>query len=171
MRIVLGGPSLRDREEPAVRRRRVIPHLRALAERASDLGICVAIENHGDITAADLVATIGAAGYPSLGACFDTANAVRVGDDPVEAAKLLHDHILMIHLKDVEPLENVIDPIAGPRSVPYGEGIVPAVEILHVLRDPIDRGTAVCIELGQMVEVDDVAAVSAGVEWLRQFDL
>ena len=57
--------------------------------------------------------------------CLDTANALRVGDDPVEAAALLAPLTRMVHLKDVEPLDRVVDPVAGPCSVPYGEGVVP----------------------------------------------
>ncbi len=38
------------------------------------------------------------------GCCFDTANALRVGDDVLEATALLAARIEMVHLKDVEPL-------------------------------------------------------------------
>ena len=36
---------------------------------------------------------------------FDTGNAYRDGDDPVDAAKKLAKYIYAIHFKDVAPLE------------------------------------------------------------------
>ena len=137
MRIVLGGPALRDREDPEIRRHRSLPPLRLIADAAAELGMRVAIENHGDIGAADLLATIETADHPALGVCFDSANALRVGDDPVAAATLLADHVLMVHLKDVAAIDDATDPIAGPESVPYGTGVIRIEAVLDALAIPV----------------------------------
>lgn len=168
MRIVLGGPRLRDLEPMAVRRPRVVPQLRTLAARAQDLGVRVAIENHGDISAADLRSIVDDVGHPALGVCFDTANAIRVGDDPIAAAELLAPFTWMLHLKDIEPIELVSDFVAGPKSVPYGSGIVPLAGTLAAMDSCIEAGAPVCIELGQIADgTDEVEFVRSSVAWLR----
>src|SRR6266851_3065974 len=63
--------------------------------------------NHGDLRAAEVLELVERVGDDSLGVCFDPANALRVGDDPVEAAALLAPLTRMVHLKDVEPLDGV----------------------------------------------------------------
>lgn len=172
IRIVLGGPSMRDLEPQAERRSRVVPQVRMLASHAADLGVRVAIENHGEITAEELEEVIVDVGDPEVGVCFDLANAIRVGDDPVTASRRLADRIWMIHFKDVEPLEAVTNPVAGPCSVPYGSGIVPLVSTLEALRPAIDTGTTVFLELGQLApDADEVGLLQSGFDWLRSWDL
>jgi sugar phosphate isomerase/epimerase len=168
MRIVLGGPRLRDLEPMDVRRPRVVPQLAALAGQAQRRGLRLAIENHGEIAAADLRRIVDEVGHPALGVCFDTANAVRVGDDPVAAARLLADRTWMLHLKDVEPPDRMPGAEAGPRSVPYGEGVVPLAGVLDALAGPIAAGAPVCVELGQIADgTDEVVLVADGIAWLR----
>jgi sugar phosphate isomerase/epimerase len=72
---------------------------------------------------------------PSFGMTFDTGNAYRYGDDPVDAAKKMGRYIFAIHFKDVAPLEdgnpadwfyNACTPIGrGVTDVP---GLVAALE-------------------------------------------
>jgi sugar phosphate isomerase/epimerase len=75
----------------------------------------------------------------------------------------------MLHLKDVEGLGNVVDPVAGPRSVAYGEGVVDVGEVLRTLRAARFEGLA-CVELGQLAPGDDeLALVESCVSWLRTY--
>jgi len=167
VRCVAAGPSFRGRAPVAEQIAATVPPLRAAAARARELGVRLAVENHGDLRAAELRELIERAGDGALGVCLDTANALRVGDDPLEAAELLAPLTLMVHLKDVEPLTPGLDPVAGPASVPYGEGAVPVDEILATLaRSGFDG--LVCVELGQLgADADELAMVAAGVAWLR----
>ncbi|MBV8080115.1 MAG: TIM barrel protein [Actinobacteria bacterium] len=163
MRIVVAGPALRGREPVEVSLERTVRPLERAAEAARAAGMRLAVENHGDITAAELAWLLDRV---DVGVCFDTANALRVGDDVLEAAELLGPRIEMIHLKDVEPLTPATDPVAGPRSVAYGTGAVPVEAVLDRLR----FDGLVCIELGQLGPGDDERAlVAAGVEWLRAY--
>ena len=75
----------------------------------------------------------------------------------------------MVHLKDVEPLTPGLDPVAGPRSVPYGEGAVRVADVLRTLgRSGFDG--LVCVELGQLgPETDELALVASSVDWLRAY--
>jgi sugar phosphate isomerase/epimerase len=164
MRVVAGGPCLRARadEWPAT----VVP-LRRAAERAREVGLDLALENHGDLTAAQICRLLAAVDHQALGVCFDTANAPRVGDDPLAACRLLAPHIRMVHLKDVEPIETAADPVAGPRSVPYGEGIVPVEAVLSTLAAAGFDGL-VCVEIAQLGPgVDERALAADCVRWLR----
>jgi 3-oxoisoapionate decarboxylase len=164
MRVVAGGPRLRAHadEWPAT-----VAPLRRAAEHAHELGVELALENHGDLTAAQIDALLEAVAHPALGVCFDTANAPRVGDDPVVAARLLAPRIRMVHLKDVEPVENAADPVTGPRSVPYGEGIVQVEAVLSALAAAGFDGL-VCVEIAQLAPgVDERALAADCVRWLR----
>jgi len=100
---------------------------------------------------------------PVVGVCLDTANALRVGDDPLDAAMLLAPWVRMLHLKDCEPPDGSA---TGPRSVPYGQGIVPLEAVLEAVRgtEPLT-----CVEIGHLGggRVDELALVADGVSWLR----
>jgi hypothetical protein len=70
----------------------------------------------------------------------------------------------MAHLKDCEPLDPDADPVAGPRSVPYGTGVIPLEAILRL----IPAEALVCIEIAQLGPgADERALVADSVGWLR----
>jgi sugar phosphate isomerase/epimerase len=169
VRCVAASPAFRDREPVADSIARTVAPLAAAAARAREVGLRLAIENHGDLRAAELLELVERASERggALGVCLDTANLLRVGDDPAEAAALLAPLTLMVHLKDVEPITPETDPVTGPCSVPYGEGVIPVGAILQTLRDAGFDGLA-CVELGQVApDGDELALVEDGVEWLR----
>lgn len=163
LRIVVAGPSLRGAEPVEAQLARTVEPLR----RAAAEGLVLAIENHGDLRAAELRDLLERADRPELGVCFDTANAPRVGDDAVEAARLLAPWIRMVHLKDVEPPAAAADYVAGPRSVPYGEGVIPIPRVLDELRAAGFDGP-LCVEIAQLGPGDDeLELVERCVGWLR----
>jgi sugar phosphate isomerase/epimerase len=76
----------------------------------------------------------------------------------------------MVHLRDVEPLENVSDPVAGPRTLPLGEGVVPLRATLRRLAAPLAGPTPVLVEIGQVGPGDDERTlVAGGLDWLRDY--
>ncbi len=160
MRIVLGGPRLRA-PLTAGRLERTLPALARAGALAREAGVRLAIENHGDITAADLALVLDRSGDAGLGICFDTANALRVGDDVAAAARALAPRIAMVHLKDVAPVATERDAAAGPVSVAYGAGVVPLEAALAGFDGPL------FLELGQIAPGDDEhALIHSGLEWL-----
>jgi sugar phosphate isomerase/epimerase len=168
MRIVVAGPSLRGREPVEAQLRRTAGPLRAAARLAGACDLVLAVENHGDLTAAQLNALLDEVGEEAVGVCFDTANALRVGDDVLEAVQLLAPRVRMLHVKDVEPVSAETDAVAGPRSVPYGSGVVPLDEVLDVVAAAGFDGLA-CVEVAQLAPGDDERALVAhSVAWLRR---
>jgi sugar phosphate isomerase/epimerase len=166
VRIVLGAPAQRGwaRTHAAT----CADSLRVAAEAARARGVRLAIENHGDITADDLHRLLQGVGDSALGVCFDTANALRVGDEVVAAARLLGPRVWIVHLKDIEDPTRERDPISGPCSVPYGSGVVPLDETLDVLALAGFDGP-VCVELGQLRAGDDEREMArGGLDWLRR---
>jgi sugar phosphate isomerase/epimerase len=161
VRCVAASPAFRGRPYLGS-----VEPLAVAAARARELGLRLALENHGDLQAAEVLELVERVD-DGLGVCLDTANALRVGDDPVEATTLLGALVQMVHLKDVEPLDRVTDPVAGPCSVPYGDGVVDVRGVLEALSG---FNGLVCVELGQLASgTDELQLVEDGVDWLRDY--
>ena len=94
MRIVAGGPA--DRGKPFGP---VADLLREACAAARGHGLLLALENHGDLTAMQIEGLLEQVGE-DLRICFDTANALRVGDDVAAVARRLAPAIEILHLKD-----------------------------------------------------------------------
>lgn len=155
MRIVAGGPAHRGKPAGPV-----ADLLREACAAARDHGLGLALENHGDLTATQIEQMLDEVGE-DLHVCFDTANALRVGDDVAAAARRLAPAIEILHLKDC--LGSWDDPVAGPVSVPLGEGVIPIDEVLDACPEAL-----VCIELGQLSPTaGERTLVGTYVEYLR----
>ena len=167
VRLVAAGPRFRGAEPVRDQIARTAPPLRRAAAAARSAGVALAIENHADLTAAEMLRLIEAVGDDVLGVCLDTANALRVGDDPAAAARDLAPHVRQVHLKDCAPGWD--DPVAGPASVPYGTGVVPLGEVLDAVAAG-GSGGLVCVELGHLGagDVDERRMVADAVRWLRE---
>jgi sugar phosphate isomerase/epimerase len=163
VRLVAGSPRVRRDEHVQEQIARTVGPLREAARTAIAMGVELAIENHADLRASELRELLERIGEPVVGVCLDTANALRVGDDPLAAAMVLAPWVRMLHLKDCETPDGSA---AGPRSVPYGQGVVPLEAVLEVVMpgDPLT-----CVELGHLGggPVDERALVADGVAWLR----
>jgi sugar phosphate isomerase/epimerase len=111
---------------------RLVPQVTAIAALAASLGIDVAIENHADLTIADLVRLTERVEYDNVGICFDLGNAVRVGDEVVEAARRAASLVRMVHVKDIRMQPDSIgDPAAWWPTTPLGQGDLPVAEALQ----------------------------------------
>lgn len=171
VRCVAASPRFRCASPVGEQIARTVAPLAAACARADELGVALALENHGDLRAAELLELIERVGHDHLGVCFDTANALRVGDDPIEAAELVAPLIRMVHLKDVAAPGPGTDPVAGPVSVPYGEGVVPIGELLGTLQRAGFDGLA-CVEVGQLAPgADELALVETCVARLRAYSI
>ncbi len=135
MRVV--GSSLMFRFEPHE------PQLKTLAEwfreannLASKHGIRLAVENHIDYNSDEILWLIEQVGSENFGVNLDTANFLRVLDDPVEATRKLAKHVFATHVKDIRPVKGV-----GVREWYYfscvaaGEGLIEIDRIAQVLKE------------------------------------
>jgi 3-oxoisoapionate decarboxylase len=136
-------------------------------EVARDCGVSLALENHADLTVRELEELLRLVDDPVLGICLDTANALRVGDSPLDATVRLFPSLRMVHLKDVDGAP--YDVAVGPRSVLYGTGIVPVGDIVAALVGGGFDGH-VLVELGYLGPgaVDEEVFVELSFDWLAE---
>ena len=78
--------------------------LRAVAPQARDLGVKVAVENHGgvDLLARELEQLVVAAGTDFVGVCLDSGNPVYAAEDPVVTAEVLAPYTVTSHIRDTK---------------------------------------------------------------------
>jgi sugar phosphate isomerase/epimerase len=101
---------------------RMIGLLRALAPLAEAAGVRIGVENHQDADSGDLLRICESVGSPNVGVTLDTGNPLAVGEDPVEFARRILDHLVDVHLKDYR----MINTPEGYRLVhcAIGDGVV-----------------------------------------------
>ncbi len=104
--------------------------LAALAPRAADHNLTVALENHQDFGSAELLAFAEEAGE-NVGLTLDTANPFPVAESPLSFARAVAHRVRHVHLKDYR----VQFTDEGYRLVrcALGDGVVPFGEVLGIL--------------------------------------
>jgi sugar phosphate isomerase/epimerase len=105
---------------------------------------------------------------PWLGVCLDTANNLRLFEDPVEVARLLAPWARATHVKDVHVRRGNPRDFSFWPSVPLGDGLVDIVEILRILRRVKYRGLlAFEIDYLHPDYGDESRAVRKSLQYLR----
>lgn len=166
MRITVGSHVTRvDDTGPELIARLVGPVRRA-ADRAAGVGLSLAIENHGDLSAAELDELLRRVERPNVGVTLDNVNLLRRGDDMVEGTRLLAPHVLVVQMKDHQPIDDPNQP-GGAVCTPLGAGVAPLEAVLEVL-DESGFGGPVCVEIATVRgDVDELAWLDKSVAWLR----
>lgn len=166
MRITLGSPASRGSEPAARLVDRLVDPVRRAADRAGEQGVALAIENHGDLRAEELLEVMARAGRANLGVCLDNVNLIRVGDDMVEGTALLASRTLLVQLKDHRAGDPTV--LGGPVCTALGDGVADLTGVLATL-DSFGFGGPVCVELASLGPgpVDELAMIERSVHWLR----
>lgn len=166
LRITAGSPASRGDEPAEVLVKRLVGPIRRAADRAGALGVGLALENHGDLRAGDILDLLARVDRPNLGVCLDNVNLVRVGDDMRAGTRALAPHALLVQLKDHPPGDPTV--AGGPVCTALGEGVAPLDEIVAILARAGFDGP-VCVELASLGagEVDEMALIERSVAWLR----
>ncbi len=140
MRVV--GSSLMFRHLPHEPQLRILAGwFREAAAIAARAGIRLAVENHIDYNADEIKWLIDEVGSEHFGINLDTANFIRVLDDPVEATRKLAKHVYATHVKDVLPVKGVsVREWYYFSSVAAGTGLVDIEAIARVLHESGYRG-------------------------------
>jgi len=94
----------------------------------------MAVENHIDFTADEMLRLLTAVNSPYLGINFDTGNFVRLLDDPVKGMEKLAKYVYATHIKDLKPQKGVAaDEWYFFSSTPVGDGIVDNMKLARLL--------------------------------------
>lgn len=124
--------------------------LKAVAPLARDLGVKIAVENHGgvDLLARELRALVEEAGPDYVGACLDTGNPAYAAEDPVVAAEVLAPYVVTSHVRDTRVW--AVPEGAMAQWAPLGQGNVDLRRILEILGEhapqaPVDLEVITCI--------------------------
>ena len=107
--------------------------LRQVAPEYEDTGVDLAVENHEDLTAAEVVDLIERIDSPAVGAVYDSGNSIPFYQDPVEEARLLAPYARTTHIKDHILVRS--GGVVWSAGTALGAGRIPLPEIVDVLRD------------------------------------
>ena len=133
MRVV--GSSLMFRHEPhGPQIEALIKLFKEAVKVAEDYDIKMAVENHIDFTADEILQLLESVDSKYFGLNFDTGNFLRLLDDPIAGMEKLAPYTLATHVKDLMP-----DKTAKPTDwfffagVPVGQGLIDNAKLAQLL--------------------------------------
>jgi sugar phosphate isomerase/epimerase len=94
--------------------------------------IHLAVENHKDWRADELIALLNKVGCDEIGVCLDTGNSIALLEDPMEVVETLAPRTLTSHFKDMG-LEEYREGFLLA-EVPLGTGILDLTRVVEILR-------------------------------------
>ena len=167
MRIV--GGSLRSRPSTwSIHKRRLGKMLTRLVVAAQAHDVVMAIENHIDLLADEMVDLLSTIDSPWLGACLDTANNLRLFEDPIVVARALAPWARATHVKDLGVLRGDPKDFSFWPSVPLGDGLVDVAGVLGFLKQAKYKGLlAVEVDYLHPKYPDEDRAVAKSLQHLR----
>ncbi len=111
---------------------RAFHSLSLAAPAAARHGIRLAVENHKDWRADELLAVLKRVGDDRVGVCLDTGNSMALLEDPMEVVEALAPRSVTTHFKDM----GVEDSADGflLSEVPLGTGVLDLPRVVRTLR-------------------------------------
>ncbi|MGP0064138.1 MAG: sugar phosphate isomerase/epimerase family protein [Isosphaeraceae bacterium] len=95
-------------------------------------GILLAVENHKDWRADELLAMLKKTGNDHVGVCLDTGNSISLLEDPMEVVEVLAPRAFTTHFKDMG-LEECREGFLLS-EVPLGTGVLDLPRVVRILR-------------------------------------
>jgi len=137
------GSSLRFRHEPhRPQLDRLVRMFRDAVKAAETYGIRLAVENHIDFTAGEMLTLLTEVDSPWLGINFDTGNFLRLLDDPIKGMQKLAKYVYATHIKDLRPQKGMAaDEWCFFASVPVGDGLVDNATLVRLLAEAGYQGS------------------------------
>jgi len=168
MRICGGGRRTRP-QNWSEHKARLVPLLQSLLEAAEQSGVVMAIENHLDMLADEMLELIAAVDSPWLGICLDTGNNLRLFEDPLAVAAKLAPYARATHVKSLTAMRGDPKTFQFWPSVPLDEGLVDVAEVVRLLRaEKYDGLLAVEVDYLHPAYGDEDAAVARSLSYLRR---
>jgi sugar phosphate isomerase/epimerase len=130
--------------------------------------VVLAMENHIDLRADELAELVQRVDSPWFGVCLDTANNLRLFEDPVRVARTLAPYTRATHVKDV--ISHRGDPLTFGfwPSVPLGRGAVDLPQVLRLLAEAgYDGLLAIEIDYLHPEHGTEDEALARSVDFLR----
>jgi sugar phosphate isomerase/epimerase len=152
---------------------RVVPMLKEAAAAAADEGLTLALENHIDFTSQEVLRILEEVGSDRLRVNFDTGNALRLYEDPVEAAVRLAPYTVSTHTKDITTAQKGGSPsehFTWWPACPIGEGLIDMAAVAMALHDGgFDGSLSIEIDLiaPQWDALSEEDIVTRSVAYLR----
>lgn len=168
MRICAGSRRTRPADW-AQHKAKLVPMLQPLAEEAARQGVVLAVENHIDLLADEMLEIMQAVDSPGLGVCLDTANNLRMFEEPVAVAAKLAPWTRATHVKNVTAVRGDPRSFAFWPSVPLDAGLVDIVAVLGHLRAADYKGL-LALEIDYLDPAygeDEEPQVARSLAWLR----
>lgn len=94
--------------------------------------VLLAIENHKDLRADELIAILKRVDSEYIGVCLDTGNSISLLEDPMETVEKLAPWTFTTHFKDMAVKEYEQGFLLA--EVPFGEGIIDLKRIVRILK-------------------------------------
>ncbi len=145
VRCFVGGEFFIPPAERQARSRRVTDALRQCLPLIEQAQVTVAIENHCDVDADELLAICRQVDHERVGVCFDVGNTFAVLERPLQACQKLAPFVVATHLKDMK-LRNTNWGIVI-ESVPLGQGHIDLPAVLGLIRERCRPGTTITLEV------------------------
>lgn len=92
----------------------------------------LAVENHKDLRADELVALLKKVGNDHIGVCLDTGNSIALLEDPMEVVETLAPLAFTTHIKDMGVEESRDGFLLA--EVPFGTGVLDLPKMVATLR-------------------------------------
>lgn len=165
----IAGGSRRTRPASwALHKRQLGGMLKKLVHAAEKHGVVLAIENHIDMLADEILDLVTTVNSPWLGICLDTGNNLRMFEDPLVVAEKLAPLTKATHLKDIGVRPGNPRDYSFWPSVPIGEGLVDIAKVIEFLRQArYDGLLAIEVDFLRPDFGDEDRAVSQSVKRLR----
>jgi len=152
---------------------KVVPMLAEAARAAEDQGVVLALENHIDFTSQEMLRIIEAVDSDYLRVNLDTGNALRLLEDPVEAAKRLAPYTVSTHTKDIATRRkggSPADNFTWWPACPAGEGVIDLPGVVEALRaGGFDGSLSLEVDLiaEQWASLPEEEIVTRSLDYLR----
>lgn len=146
----------------------LLPLLEQAAEYAAGQNVVLAIENHIDLSADEMIELVETLDNPSIGVCLDTANNLRLFEDAALAIERLAPHAKAVHLKDITAFRGSPREFGFWPSVPLGRGLIDIPGALRALREAGYAGLlALEIDFLHPDYAPEEAAIAESIAYLR----